>query len=226
MSGASPSRPTGGSPGGRQRARVLPARPVRSGVVVLAFLLVLYAVELVDQLSPAADLDGYGISPRHLDGLDGILWAPLLHDGWGHLISNTVPLLVLGWLATSGGLRQFAAVTLTVWLVGGAGTWLVGADSIHIGASGVAFGWMVFLLVRGFFQRSAGQVLAAVVLFFFWGGMLWGLIPGQPHVSWAGHAFGALGGLLAAWLVARGDRSTGSRPAGSGSTGSRPAGSG
>ncbi len=185
----------------------MPARPVRSGVVVLAFVALLYAVELVDQLVLAGAMDtSYGIFPRHVDGLDGILFAPLLHAGWGHLISNTVPLLVLGWLATSGGIRQFVAVTATVWIVGGVGTWLVGAESTHVGASGVAFGWMVFLLVRGFFQRSAGQVVVAVVLFFFWGGMLWGLIPGQPYMSWAGHAFGALGGLLAAWLVARGDR--------------------
>lgn len=186
----------------------MPARPVRSGVVVLAFVVLLYAVELVDQIGLAGHLDDYGILPRQVDGLDGILWAPLLHVGWGHLISNTVPLLVLGWLASSGGLRQFVAVTATVWIVGGVGTWLVGSGTIHIGASGVAFGWMVFLLVRGFFQRNAGQILVAAVLFFFWGGMLWGLIPGQPHISWAGHAFGALGGLVAAWLVARGDRGT------------------
>lgn len=203
----------------------MPARPVRSGVVVLAFVVLLYLVELVDQLGLAGNLDDNGISPRDVDGLDGILWAPLLHVGWGHLISNTVPLIVLGWLATSGGLRQFVAVTATVWIVGGVGTWLVGSEATHIGASGVAFGWMVFLLVRGFFQRNAGQIVVAVVLFFFWGGMLWGLVPGQPQISWAGHAFGALGGLVAAWLVARGDRRT-STSQGSTSQGSGPRGSG
>lgn len=85
----------------------------------------------------------------------------------------------------------------------GLGTWLFGSPGLHLGASGLVFGWMVFLLVRGFFVRSLGQILVAAALFLYWGGMLWGVLPGQPGVSWEGHLFGALGGLLAAWLVAR-----------------------
>lgn len=166
---------------------------------------VLWALELWDQLN-GQRLDQYGIEPHRIDGLDGVLWAPLLHAGLPHLMSNTIPLLVLGWLLLANGVRQFVAVTATVWIVAGLGTWLIAAGGTHIGASGVAFGWMVFLLVRGFFVRSFAQILVAVVLFFYWGGMLWGVLPTQPLISWQGHLCGALGGLLAAWLVARSTR--------------------
>ncbi len=167
---------------------------------------VLWALELWDQLN-GEQLDQYGIVPHQVDGLDGVLWAPLLHGDIPHLMSNTVPLLVLGWLLLANGVRQFVAVTATVWIVAGLGTWLIASGStVHIGASGVAFGWMVFLLVRGFFVRSFAQILVAVVLFFYWGGMLWGVLPTQPLISWQGHLCGALGGLFAAWLVARSTR--------------------
>src|SRR5690625_1292574 len=123
---------------------------------MLVFVAILYGIELVDQfLPPQATLDENGIQPRRIDGLDGILWAPLLHGGWGHLIANTLPLLVLGWLVMAGGMRQFISVTALIWVVGGLGTWLVGTEAAfmgkpvtHLGASGVIFGWLVFLLVR------------------------------------------------------------------------------
>ncbi|QIZ36187.1 rhomboid family intramembrane serine protease [Saccharopolyspora sp. ASAGF58] len=184
----------------------MPQNPLGAAVGMLVAVAVLYGIELFDVADPAADLEANGIAPRDVSGLDGILWAPLLHAGWGHLWANTLPLLVLGWLVLAGGLRQFVAVTATVWIVGGVGTWLIGAPGVHIGASGVIFGWMVFLLLRGFFQRSFAQILVAVVLFFYWGGMLWGVLPGQVGISWEGHLFGALGGVLAAWLVARSTR--------------------
>ncbi|MGW3468483.1 rhomboid family intramembrane serine protease [Saccharopolyspora sp. NPDC000995] len=193
---------------------MLPQNPLRAAVGMLIAVAVLYGIEFFDVADPAADLDANGIVPREVSGLDGILWAPLLHAGWGHLWANTLPLLVLGWLVLAGGLRQFIAVTATVWIVGGVGTWLIGAPGVHVGASGVIFGWMVFLLLRGFFQRSFAQILVAVALFFYWGGMLWGVLPGQVGISWEGHLFGALGGVLAAWLVARGTRgqAAGSEP--------------
>ncbi|GAB3285429.1 rhomboid family intramembrane serine protease [Parasphingorhabdus pacifica] len=181
---------------------------------MLLFTALLYAIELVDVLVPA-QLDRNGIIPREVHGLDGVLWAPFLHAGWEHLFANTLAFVVLGWLVMSGGLGQFLGVTAIVWIVGGLGTWLVGAPVTHVGASGVIFGWMVFLLVRGFFQRSFGQIVVALVLFFYWGGMLWGVLPGQPGISWEGHLFGAFGGLVAAWLVAK--RTT--RREGSGSPG-------
>ncbi|MEV0086800.1 rhomboid family intramembrane serine protease [Saccharopolyspora sp. NPDC050642] len=192
---------------------MLPQNPLRAAVGMLVAVAALYGIEFYDVATPASSLDAYGIEPRDVDGLGGIVWAPLLHAGWGHLWANTLPFLVLGWLVLAGGLRQFIAVTATVWIVGGIGTWLVGAPGVHVGASGVIFGWMVYLLLRGFFQRSFAQILVAVVLFFYWGGMLWGVLPGQPGISWEGHLFGALGGVLAAWLVARSTRRQVAEPA-------------
>jgi membrane associated rhomboid family serine protease len=185
-------------------------------MIIAALTGVLYITEAVDTLLGGA-LDADGIRPRDLNGLSGILWAPLLHHGWQHLVANTVPVLVLGFFTLAGGIGQFIAVTATVWLIGGFGTWLTGSLGVHLGASILIFGWLVFLLARGFFARSPAQVLLAVVLFALWGGVLWGVLPGtvgiswQGHlfgagISWQGHLFGALGGLVAAWLVARADR--------------------
>ncbi|MBP2476743.1 membrane associated rhomboid family serine protease [Crossiella equi] len=189
--------------------RILPARPKQAAIVLLGFTALLYVLELVDALSGHA-LDTGGIIPRSLSGLDGILWGPLLHYGWDHLAANTVPLLVLGFLCFAGGLRQFVAVTAVVWVVGGIGTWLIGSSgTIHAGASGLIFGWLTYLLVRGVFLRRPLPILLAVVLFFFYGATLWGVLPGTPGVSWEGHLSGALGGVLAGWLVGRASRRAG-----------------
>ena len=186
---------------------MLPASPVRALVAMLLFTGVLYVVEAADVVSGGAlDAEG-GIEPREFDGLDGVLFAPLLHGDWAHLAANTVPFLVFGFLAMAGGIRQFVVVTATIWLLGGLGVWLLGpADTNHIGASGVIFGWLVFLLARGFYTRSAAQIVLAVGLFLIWGGVLWGVLPGDPGISWQGHLFGALAGLLAARLSGRADR--------------------
>jgi membrane associated rhomboid family serine protease len=186
----------------RTTARIWPAAPLRALAVVLGLTAVLWAAQLLGLTTALG-----GIDPRNVDALGGILWAPLLHGGWAHLVANTAPFVAFGFLATAGGLRRFAAVTALVWLVGGLGVWLTAPDDPdHVGASGVVFGWLAFLLARGFFARSARQVLLAAVLFAGWGGLLLGVLPGQPGVSWQGHLFGALAGVLAARLLARPDR--------------------
>lgn len=189
----------------RSIARVLPKAPLWALVVMVVFTVSLYGIELVDQVT-GDSLQRNGIEPRELSGLDGVLWAPLLHLDWAHLLSNTLPFLLFGFLAMAGGLGQFIAVTATIWLLGGFGVWLTaGGGYVHIGASGVVFGWLAFLLARGFFARSVRQIALSVVLFVFWGGLLFGVLPGQPGISWQGHLFGALAGLFAAWMVARAD---------------------
>jgi membrane associated rhomboid family serine protease len=173
---------------------------------MLAFTALLYLSEAIDQFTPL-QTDQDGIRGWSLDGLDGILWAPLLHGGWGHLIANTLPFLIFGFLAMAGGIRQFVLVTAVIWLLGGLGVWLTTTSgTVTIGASGVIFGWLTFLLARGFFARSGRQIALAAVLLFFWGGLLWGVLPTQSDVSWQGHLFGALAGVLAARLVAGPDR--------------------
>jgi membrane associated rhomboid family serine protease len=176
-----------------------------AAVVITAFVGGLYVIEAVDT-AVGNRLDLYGVIPRERAGFDGILFAPLLHFGWVHLVANTVPLLVLGYLILLSGIARWAAVTAVVWLVGGFGTWLTGADnSLHLGASVLVFGWLVYLLVRGIFTRRLGQVLIGVVVLFVYGGALWGVLPNQPGVSWQGHLFGAIGGGLAAWWFANRD---------------------
>ena len=189
---------------------MLPARPGQAAMIIAAFTGVLYLTEAVDTLLDGA-LNQDGIRPRQLNGLDGILWAPLLHASWQHLAANTVPVLVFGFLALAGGVGQFIAVTATVWLVGGFGTWLTGSAGTHLGASILVFGWFIFLLARGLFTRSPAQILLAVALFALWGSVLWGLLPGTVGISWQGHLFGAAGGLLAAYLVALADRARADR---------------
>jgi membrane associated rhomboid family serine protease len=180
--------------------RILPPRPVQALIVIGSFTVLLYLIEIVDA-AMSGRLDQFGIQPRALGGLDGILWAPLLHHGWAHLFANTLPVLLFGFLAMSNGVGQWVAVTLTIWLFSGVGVWLVGGEGTTIGASGLAFGWLAFLLVRGIFNRAFGQIMVAVVLFLYWGSTLLGVLPGNPGVSWQGHLFGAIGGILAAWLV-------------------------
>lgn len=181
------------------------SRVVVAAQVIAVFVALLYVVELVDVVT-GNRLDTAGVRPRDPDGLDGILFAPLLHGGWNHLLANTGPLLVFGFLILLAGVVRWLLVTGVVWVVGGAGVWLTGGENtIHIGASVLAFGWLLFLLVRGAFSRSTRQVLLGVVLLLVYGGLLWGVLPGQPGASWQGHLFGALGGFLAAWWLGRRD---------------------
>jgi membrane associated rhomboid family serine protease len=182
------------------------AGPGLAAQVILVFVGCLYLIELVDTVL-GNRLDEAGVVPRDPEGLDGILFAPVLHSGWDHLAANTVPLLVFGFLILLAGVTRWLAVTAIVWVVGGVGIWVTGGDqTLHLGASVLAFGWLVYLIVRGFFSRSAPQVAIGLLLVFFYGGVLWGVLPGQPGVSWQGHLFGALGGLLAAWWLGRRDR--------------------
>ena len=194
--------------------RILPPHPVQALIVIGAFTALLYLIEIVDAVM-SGRLDQFGIQPRSLGGLDGVLWAPLLHHGWAHLFANTLPVLLFGFLAMSNGVGQWIAVTATIWILSGLGVWLVGGAGTTVGASGLAFGWLAFLLVRGIFSRSFGQIMVAVVLFLYWGSTLLGVLPGNPGVSWQGHLFGAIGGILAAWLVslANKTRSASSTPA-------------
>jgi membrane associated rhomboid family serine protease len=170
--------------------------------VVLGLLAAMWVLEVVD-LALDHRLDRYGIEPRDVDGLFGVVAAPFLHSGFGHLLANTIPFVVLGIIIALQGVARVVGVTAIVMLVSGLGTWLVAPEnSIHIGASGVVFGYATFLLARGVFNRSLGEILVGVGVAAIWGtALIGGLVP-QEGVSWQGHFFGAVGGVVAAWAFA------------------------
>jgi membrane associated rhomboid family serine protease len=176
------------------------AEPLAPLLVVAGMLAVMWAVEIIDLL-PGVDLDSLGIRPRTLRGLIGIPLAPFLHSGVGHLIANTIPFVVLGAVVALSGLTRFIEVTVMIVLVSGLGTWLFGAsDTIHLGASGLVFGYLTYLIARGFFAAKPLWILGGVVIGLLYGGLLWGLLP-RPGISFTGHLFGAVGGVLAAFAL-------------------------
>ncbi len=171
------------------------------------FITTFWVVEIIDLLVYRGELDQYGIYPRTLMGLQGILWSPFLHGGFPHLIANTAPFLILGWLVMLQETGDFFWVTAITMMVGGLGVWIFGAPAFHIGASGVIFGYLGFLLFRGLFERNIPSIVLSLVVGFIYGGLIWGVLPGQPGVSWESHFFGLIGGVLAAQFLARRKRS-------------------
>src|SRR5918992_3156042 len=167
--------------------------------VLVGFIALLWLLEIIDLVLLRGGLDRLGIRPRDADQWWGILAAPLLHGGLAHLIANTVPLLVLGWLVLLRGLGTFVSVSMLAIVLGGLGVWLF-ADprTIHIGASGLIFGLLGYLLLRAYFERSLSSILIALVVAVLYGGALFGVLPGQRGVSWEGHLFGFLSGVAAA----------------------------
>lgn len=163
----------------------------------------LWAIELVDFVAPGTPLDWLGIHPRTWVGLRNVLLAPFLHVGFGHLLANTVPLVVLGLLVLMQvGTGGFVFVAAASMLSSGLGVWLFGgANTVHLGASGVIFGFFGFLVAAAWWERSARSLLIALVVILVYGGMVFGVLPGREGISWLAHLFGLLGGLAAAWLL-------------------------
>jgi len=175
---------------------------IRGVMLVAGLAALMWAVEIVDLV--AGDLDSAGIRPRDGAGLVGVALAPVLHGGFGHLLGNTVPFLILGTAIALSGLARIAAVTVIVALVGGLGTWLTApAGTVHIGASGLVFGFAAYLVARAAYSRRALHlVMGLVVLGVYGTTLLFGLVP-TPGVSWQGHLFGAIGGVIAARALDR-----------------------
>lgn len=174
--------------------------PVLRAVALIGLLLALmWVLEAFDQAT-GNSLDPLGIQPRELASLDNILLAPWLHFGWLHLIGNSGPFLVLGVLTLLAGVARWLVTTISSILGSGLLVWLIApANSVTAGASGLVFGWLAYLLVRGLFTKRPGQIALAVVLLLVYGGILVGLLPTAAGVSWQAHLGGALGGALAAW---------------------------
>ncbi len=170
------------------------------GVVVIA----IWLLEIVDSFLLFNSLDGYGIRPRDAGALIGILIASFPHGYISHVASNSLPFVILGWFVMLKSRLQFVIVSALAMVVGGVGTWLIGgAGTVHIGLSSVVFGYLGFLLLRGFFERSLRAIVVSILIGLLYGGLIFGVLPGQAGISWEGHLFGFLGGVLSARLLAR-----------------------
>jgi membrane associated rhomboid family serine protease len=212
--GTNPTPGVGSTPPAKKSTSALLPQRIKPALITVGSLAALMVVIQAVNWASSYRLNSWGIDSRSLSGLWGILTAPLIHGSWSHLFANLVPLVVLGILITISGVKQFAAVTALVWLVSGLGVWLIApANTVTIGASGLVFGWLAFLIARGIFTRSWQHIVLGLVLLVLWGGIFWtGIVKvaaadltGVVTVSWQAHLFGALGGLLAAFLVGRAD---------------------
>lgn len=184
---------------------ILDRRPTAIGsfFFIGSWLALMWVLEGVDQITGGA-LDTFGVSPRDVTELPQILSAPFLHFGFGHLIANSVPFLVLGIMTRMTGRKNFWVATACAIVLSGLVAWLVSAPhTVTAGASGLVFGWLGYLLVRGLFARNWVQILVSAAVFGLFGGMLWGVFPTMPGVSWQAHLGGVLGGVLAAWWLNR-----------------------
>lgn len=160
---------------------------------------IIWIIHLVDIILPFS-LNHLGIQPRSISGLSGILLAPFLHGNFSHLISNSLPLFVL----TFTLLVMYPRISILVWtmitIIGGLMVWIFARSALHIGASGVIFGLTSFFIATGIFRRSFKSILIAIAIFFLYGGIIWGILPGQEGVSWEAHLFGFLSGIFTAWI--------------------------
>ncbi len=160
----------------------------------------MWFIHIADSFLPGT-ASVYGIIPRTSLGVRGIFFSPFLHGSYQHLVSNTIPFLMLGWFVMLRSVKEFFAVSAIVLLASGIGVWLFGSPGIHIGASGVIFGYFGFLLSRAYFERSALSIALSLTVGLFYGSLIWGVLPNQMRISWEGHLFGLIGGILAAkWL--------------------------
>ncbi len=170
----------------------------RNAGFLASLVLLVWVLEILEFILPGS-FDPFGIRPRTFGGITGIAFAPFLHGSFGHLASNTVPFLVLGGIVLMGGRELFVRVSIVILALSGAALWLLGpANTNHIGASMLIFGYLGFLIARGFVERSRTWTFVSIGVLVLYGGMIGGLLPGQPGISWQGHLFGFIAGIIAA----------------------------
>lgn len=174
---------------------------LRRLVALIGFVALLWVIQAVNWSSGYALNPAFGLVPRQVSGLDGVLGMPFLHVSFEHLIANTPPLLLLGTLLAATATRALLAMNAVVVGLGGLLVWLLGSSAIHIGASGLVFGWFGFLVTRGLVDRSPVTLGASVIVGFAYGSLIWGVFPGQPGISWEAHLFGAIAGAVAAVVL-------------------------
>lgn len=196
----------GGADGTAEPAKQqLPTWLTRSLGLMVGALALMWLVEAIDLVFLDEDLDQQGIRPRTIGGLDGVLWAPFLHGGIGHLISNTIPFVILSALVMTRGWQRWLTGSAVIIVGSGLLVWAfaIGSNEVHIGASGWVFGLFGLLVAGAWFDRTPGAIVLALIALALYGTtVLFGLLPDQG-VSWEGHVFGVVAGVLAAWLLRR-----------------------
>ena len=177
---------------------------IKTQVKILGTLVAIFwVVTIVNEILLRGRLTQFGIYPQNPIGLRGILFAPFLHGNFYHVAANTLPFIVLGWLVMLRKLGDFYVVSAIAALSSGLGTWLIGSPySVHIGASGVIFGYFGYLLFRGYFERSFVAIAISLAIAVTYGSLIWGVLPTRSYISWEGHLFGFIGGIIAAKLLA------------------------
>jgi membrane associated rhomboid family serine protease len=169
---------------------------------VLAIFIVISAIEIINLLTGRM-LNQLGTIPRYVPGLRGIIIGPFLHGGLAHYFSNIVPLCIFSYLLLQYGLKRYLQVTIWIVLITGLLVWLFGRPATHIGASGVIYGYFGYLLLAGFLSGKFKLMIISVLVAFFYGGLIFGVLPSTPFVSWESHLFGFISGLVSAKLWAK-----------------------
>jgi len=180
------------------------AHGLKAGVGMVLFVAALWLVQVVNAATGDA-LVQYGIQPRSASGLEGIVFAPFIHGNFAHIAANTLPLLILGFLAAVRGTAgRFLGASAIIILVSGIGVWLTAAPgSVTVGASGLILGYFGYLLARGLFDHQVADIVIAVVVAVFYGTLIFAVLPSAEGVSWQAHLFGLIGGVIAAWTLRR-----------------------
>lgn len=172
----------------------------QSFIIVAGFTLLLWIIRIIESVT-GISLVEFGIYPDHLQGLAGIVLAPLIHSSFSHLIANTLPLLILGTVVLYGYPRSARILIPVVWLGTGTGVWLFARPAWHIGASGLTFGFMFFVFTIGALRWDRKAIALSMTVFLLYGGTIMGIFPEKPEISYESHFFGALTGFIMAILL-------------------------
>lgn len=170
---------------------------------IIVLLAVIWALQILNWMLGYRLNVWFGLEPRDFGGLLGIVGTPFLHGDFTHAVGNTVPLAVLGGFAAVASPRDFPVATFIIVVLGGLLTWIFARTAIHVGASGLIFGYFGFLIVYGWLERRALPVVGAMAAIVFYGGMIWGVLPSAANrqISWESHLFGFVAGAAAAYAL-------------------------
>jgi membrane associated rhomboid family serine protease len=170
--------------------------------IVLGIFVLFTVVEVIN-LFTGRMLSQLGTIPRYVPGLKGVILGPFIHGSLHHYLSNIIPLCIFSYLLLQYGLKRYLMVSLWIVMITGLLVWLFGRAATHIGVSGVVYGYFGFLILAGFLSGKFKLMMVSVLVAFFYGGLIWGILPSRPFVSWESHLFGFISGLVAAKLWAK-----------------------